>query len=93
MLFRYREAILDRQYIQERIADAACDLYASSCTLSRLDHILTGSNGNPAEARRDAQAGRYFLTLANRRIKQNLAALTDNDDEATTAAAIAALER
>jgi acyl-CoA dehydrogenase family protein 9 len=91
MMFRYREAILDRQYIQERIADAACDLYASSCTLSRLDHILSGMNGNPDEARRDAQAGRYFLTLANRRIQQNLAALTDNDDDATTAAANAAL--
>jgi acyl-CoA dehydrogenase family protein 9 len=93
MMFRYREAILDRQYIQERIADAACDLYASSCTLSRLDHILSGMNGNPDEARRDAQAGRYFLALANRRIQQNLAALTDNDDDATTAAANAALEK
>jgi alkylation response protein AidB-like acyl-CoA dehydrogenase len=93
MLFRFREGILEKQYIQERIADAACDLYASSCTLSRLDHILTQSNGNPDEARRDAVAGRYFLTLANRRIKQNLAALTDNNDEATTAAADAAMEK
>jgi alkylation response protein AidB-like acyl-CoA dehydrogenase len=93
MLFRYREAILDRQYIQERIADAACDLYASSCTLSRLDHMLTPGNGNQAEVEREAQAGLYFLTLTDRRIRQNLAALTDNDDEATTAAANAALER
>jgi alkylation response protein AidB-like acyl-CoA dehydrogenase len=92
MMFRYREAILDKQYIQERIADAACDLYASSCTLSRLDHLLADGNGNPEEMRRDAQAGRYFLTLANRRVRQNLAALNDNDDEATTAAANAALE-
>jgi alkylation response protein AidB-like acyl-CoA dehydrogenase len=92
-MFRYREAILEKQFVQERIADAACDLYASSCTLSRLDHVLAQTNGNPDDVRRDAQAGRYFLTLANRRIKQNLAALTDNDDEATTAAANAALER
>jgi alkylation response protein AidB-like acyl-CoA dehydrogenase len=93
MMFRYREAILDRQYVQERIADAACDLYASSCTLSRLDHLLTQGNGNPEEVRRDAQAGRYFLTLANRRIKQNLAALSDNDDDMATVTANAALER
>jgi alkylation response protein AidB-like acyl-CoA dehydrogenase len=93
MMVRYREAILDRQYIQERIADAACDLYASSCTLSRLDQLLTQSNGNPIEIKRDAFVGRYFLKLANRRIKQNLTALTDNDDDATTAAANAALER
>jgi alkylation response protein AidB-like acyl-CoA dehydrogenase len=87
------EAFVERQYIQERIADAACDLYASSCTLSRLDHVLMQGNGNPVEMKRDATAGRYFLKLANRRIKQNLAALTDNDDDATTAAANAALER
>jgi alkylation response protein AidB-like acyl-CoA dehydrogenase len=93
MMFRYREAILEKQYIQERIADAACDLYASSCTLSRLDHMLTQGNGNAGEIRRDAQAGRYFLALANRRIKQNLAALADNDDDQTTATANAALER
>jgi len=24
-----------RQYVQERLADAACELYAASCTLSR----------------------------------------------------------
>jgi alkylation response protein AidB-like acyl-CoA dehydrogenase len=94
MLFRYREAILERQYVQERIADAACDLYASSCTLSRLDHLLMQpGNGNPKETLRDAQAGRYFLKLADRRIRQNLAALADNDDAETTAVANSALER
>jgi hypothetical protein len=38
MMRKYREALLFRQYVQERIADAACELYASSCTLARLDH-------------------------------------------------------
>jgi alkylation response protein AidB-like acyl-CoA dehydrogenase len=93
VLRQYREAVLERQYVQERIADAACDLYASSCTLSRLDHLLTHGNHEPAEVNRDVRAGRYFLCLANRRIRQNLAALTDNDDEQTTAAANAALEK
>jgi alkylation response protein AidB-like acyl-CoA dehydrogenase len=87
LLRHYREAVLQRQYVQERIADAAGDLYASACTLSRLDHLLTKGNHNPAEARRDVTAGRYFLTLADRRIRQNLTALWDNDDEATTQAA------
>src|SRR5262249_13724717 len=48
-LFRYREAIVDRQYVLERICDSACELYASGCTLSRLEHILVQGNGNPAE--------------------------------------------
>src|SRR5207302_11018056 len=93
MLRQYRETILERQYVQERIADAACDLYASSCTLSRLDHLLTHGNGNPDELNRDVSAGRYFLKLANRRIRQTLAALSDNDDAASTAAARGALEK
>jgi hypothetical protein len=40
---------------------------------------------------RDEQAGRYFLRLSDRRIRQCLAALNDNDDALTTAAANAAL--
>lgn len=81
------EVVLKSQYMQERLADAACDLYASSCTLSRLDHLMAHSNGHPTDQARDIQAGRYFLILANRRIQSNLGSLWDNDDEATTATA------
>ena len=64
LLRTYREAILERQYVQERIADAACDLYAASCTLSRLDSMLAPGNGNAVDLERDLSAGRYFLKLA-----------------------------
>ncbi len=87
------ERFLPSEYLHERIADAACELYASSCTLARLDHLLTVGNGNPVELGRDVQAGRYFLTLSDRRIRQALAALTDNDDTETSRTADAALER
>jgi alkylation response protein AidB-like acyl-CoA dehydrogenase len=93
VLRHYREAVLERQYVQERIADAACDLYASSCTLSRLDHLLANGNGNPVELNREMSAGRYFLRLADRRIRQNLTALGDNDDAETTKTADAILEK
>lgn len=92
MLRQYREAVLERQYVQERISDAACDLYASSCTLSRLDQLLSDGNGNPAELDRDVSAGRYFLKLADRRIRHSLAALADNDDDLTTKTADALLQ-
>jgi hypothetical protein len=92
VLRRYRETVLERQYVQERIADAACDVYASSCALSRLDHLMVHGNNTPAEAKREEIAGRYFLKLADRRARQSLASLTENDDDLTTAAANAALE-
>jgi alkylation response protein AidB-like acyl-CoA dehydrogenase len=87
------QELLRRQYVQERIADVASDLYAASCSLSRLDHLLAHGNHSPAEVNREVAAGRYFMRLSDRRIKQHLAALTDNDDEQTTLAADAALER
>jgi acyl-CoA dehydrogenase family member 9 len=93
MLMKYREAILFRQYQQERLADAACELYACSCTLSRLDHLLAHANGNAAEVARDVVVGKYYLRIADRRIRQCLAALSDNDDKATTTAADAVLAR
>jgi hypothetical protein len=95
-LFKHRkdpDAFLFRQYIHERISDAGCELYASSCTLSRLDSLLSRANGDRNALAADVQAGRYFLTLSNRRIRQCLAALTDNDDAETTATADAVLAR
>jgi hypothetical protein len=92
-LMTHRENILFRQYVQERIADAACELYASACTLARLDALATTGNGRPDDAARDSVAGRYFLKLSDRRFRQSLAALTDNDDPMTTQAADATLAR
>ena len=83
-LMTHREAILFKQYLQERLADAACELYASACVLSRLDSLMAVGNGHAAQTQRDIQVGRYYLTLSYRRIRQNLAALTDNDDAETT---------
>lgn len=86
------EVFLTSQYQHERLADAACDIYAASCTLSRLDHLLQSSNGRPSHNTRDLVTGRHFLKIAFRRIRQNLAALDDNDDASTTAAADAWLK-
>src|SRR5262249_49913338 len=86
------EEVLKSEYVQERIADVAIDLYAASCSLSRLDHLLAHANGKPEEANPQIQAGRYFLRIANRRIQHNLAALWENDDAATTKTADAFLQ-
>src|SRR5262249_9456131 len=91
MLMRHREEILFRQYVQERLAEAACEPDAPACTLSRLDRLLTLGNGNAAEVQRDATVGRYYLRISDRRIRQCLAALKDNDDRFTTEAADAVL--
>jgi acyl-CoA dehydrogenase family member 9 len=87
LLFKYREAFLERQYHHERISDAACEIYASSCVLSRLDHLLAHGNGQAIDTERDIEAGRYYLKLSDRRVRQCLAGIHDNDDSDTTAVA------
>lgn len=86
-LVTYREPILDMQLVQERIANAAMDLFASTCVLSRIDGEiqLAGRNGNTAST--DHSAANLFLRQSLRRIRSFLAGLTDNDDKAVIAAA------
>jgi hypothetical protein len=65
----------------------ATELYVSSCVLNRLDAMLRDQHDANGALRLELEAGRYYLLTARRRIKQNLATLWDNDDEATTALA------
>jgi acyl-CoA dehydrogenase family member 9 len=87
LLIANREAILDRQYIQERIADAAIALVSAACTLSRYDLSVTRNSATPAER----TAAELYLRMANRRFDESLRALSNNDDRLTTEAALAAL--
>jgi alkylation response protein AidB-like acyl-CoA dehydrogenase len=86
-LITYREPILDMQLVQERIANAAMDLFASTCVLSRIDGEIqfAGRNGNSVSP--DHSAADLFLRQSFRRIRGFLAGLTDNDDKAVIAAA------
>ena len=90
-LITYREPILDMQLVQERIANAAMDLFASTCVLSRIDGEIqfAGRNGNAPSP--DNSAADLFLRQSFRRIRGFLAGLTDNDDKAVIAAATSCL--
>lgn len=51
LLRTYQESIVDRQYQLGRVAEAAIELYVSSCVLRRLDRVLrheTSHNGHAA---------------------------------------------
>ncbi|HEY5895440.1 MAG TPA: acyl-CoA dehydrogenase family protein [Chthoniobacterales bacterium] len=85
VLIRHREEILDRQYVQERLSNAAMELFASACVLSRWDADL-----QTGVMHRD-RAAALFLRQSARRVRRWLADLRDNDDEAVTAAAEAVL--
>jgi hypothetical protein len=80
-LIMYREPILDMQLVQERIANAAMDLFASTCVLSRQDSEIQVARRNGEDAPPDYSAADLFLRQSFRRIRGFLAGLTDNDDQ------------
>ena len=86
-LITYREPILDMQLVQERIANAAMDLLASACVLSRQDDEIQFAQRNGSSSTPDQFAADLFLRQSFRRIRHFLAGLTDNDDKSVLATA------
>ncbi len=88
-LIVHREAILDRQYVQERLADMAIALVTSGCVVARLDHQLETGSARPS----DQAAAELYLHLAGRKFDSSLASMRSNDDGMLTRAANSALAR
>jgi acyl-CoA dehydrogenase family member 9 len=90
-LILYREPILDMQLVQERIAGAAMDLFASTAVLSRWDSEIQSAQRNGESPSVKKTAAELFLRQSFRRIRNYLAALADNDDKFILKAADSAL--
>src|SRR6266581_409657 len=90
-LIVYREPILDMQLVQERIAGAAMDLFASTSVLSRWDSEIQFAQGNGEKPSQKNAAAELFLRQSFRRIRSYLAGLSDNDDKFVLKAADSAL--
>jgi acyl-CoA dehydrogenase family member 9 len=92
-LILYREPILDMQLVQERIANAAMDLFASAAVLSRWDSEIQFGQGNGQSPAMKNTAAELFLRQSFRRIRSYLAGLSDNDDKFILAGADSALNQ
>jgi acyl-CoA dehydrogenase family member 9 len=92
-LIKYREPVMDMQLIQERIAGAAMEMFASACVLSRLDSDLQGISQNGASAPASRRAAQLFLRQSSHRIRRFLSELNDNDDAELLATANSVLRR
>ncbi len=87
----YKEAIINRQAVQARVADSGIWLHAWACTLSRLD-LDVRRGGEGAEFERDRAAAKHFFDLAEESIRENFRRLYENTDDTMLAAAAAALK-
>jgi hypothetical protein len=88
---RYREAIVNRQAVQARVADTAIWLHAWACTLSRLDHDIR-RGGEGLEFERDRAAAMHFFDLCETEIHDNFRHLYENADDTMLLVAAAALK-
>ena len=79
------------QLLQERIANAAMDLLASACVLSRQDAEIQFAQRNGSSPSSDQFAADLFLRQSFRRIRHFLAGLTDNDDKSVLVTATSVL--
>jgi alkylation response protein AidB-like acyl-CoA dehydrogenase len=91
---RYEEAMINRQSVQARLADAAIMLHAWCCTLSKLDLDMRkhGGNGADVEFERDRTGAIHFFDLAEVAIHQSFRELYENADDTMLAAAAAAIK-
>ena len=80
-LRKHGKQIIERQMIQERLADAAIDLYFSSATLARITSELEAAGGDIESVRREAECARLFLGMAARRVRRNLRGVRRNADQ------------
>jgi alkylation response protein AidB-like acyl-CoA dehydrogenase len=86
-LITYREEILERQYVQERLARAAMELFASAAVLSRWDAELQAPPAAPGNNGAPHSVPELFLVTSFRRVRQALAELHANEDSMVTSVA------
>ena len=91
LLVTHGKGVIERQFHQERLANAAIDIYLSSATLSRATWAIKRAGG-PKKAAADIQNARIFVALAMRRTRRALRALERNQDEGLKALADWALK-
>jgi acyl-CoA dehydrogenase family member 9 len=89
-LIAYREPVMEMQLVQERLANAAMELFAATCVLSRWDSELSTIGGNGRDATNHFAAD-LFVRRALRKTRHFLRGLGDNDDAALLATADAVL--
>ena len=88
-LRKHGSNISEMQFVQRRIADISIDLFAMIASMSRATSSLLDRG---PDAEREAKLCRAVCTRASLRIKHNVRAMDDNDDEPLKAIAYDAYE-
>lgn len=80
LLGKYREDILERQLLLDRVASSAMAIYTAISVLSKLDSDLEFVNGNETALGNDVAIARLYCRMALDTIQTNLGTLFNNHD-------------
>ena len=90
-ILKHGKSIIERQFLQERMANAAIDIYFATAVLSRTTMELERAGGEDG-ARAELDCARIFVPMAYRRARRSIRALARNQDARLTALAQGSLE-
>lgn len=81
LLIKYKENIVEKQLILDRIATAAMAIYTTASVLSKLDADLLLFKGQEEKLQQDIATAKYYCQIAFDQIHQNLNSLQKNHDK------------
>ncbi len=91
MLLKHGKQVIEKQFLQLRLANAAIDIYLSVAVLSRTTWEIERA-GSVDAATAELDCARVFIPAAMRRARRNVRALRINQDGRLSAIAARALE-
>lgn len=92
LVIRHGKGIIEKQFLQERMANAAIDVYHAMATLSRATAAVETAGGDVSQAAADVDCARIFVPMAMRRARRSVRALGRNQDARLKTIAERALE-
>jgi len=92
LVIKHGKNVIDMQFLQERMANAAIDVYHAMAALSRATAAVERAGGDLTKIPTDVDCTRIFVPMAMRRARRSVRALTRNQDARLRAMAERALE-
>jgi alkylation response protein AidB-like acyl-CoA dehydrogenase len=79
-LIKYREKIINQQFIQARLGDIAAELFMASCVYSRLSALIVNGIVPETPKQRELKTGMLYLKYAKHRNQRRFDELKANFD-------------
>src|SRR6185436_8788169 len=92
LVIKHGKDIIEQQFLQERMANTAIDVFHAMATLSRASAALVRVNGDESRAQTDVDCTRIFVPMAMRRARRSVRALGRNQDARLKAIAERAID-